>query len=354
MQADHGGVEEVAGVGDGCGRQRSPTPEDHSAVGGEPPVEEEVLGVDEHAVPRAHRSGHLGIEHLGGDDVRPDRHHPAAQPRHQAVGIRVGGDDHDGRRHPPAVRGDLEAAPAATRALLESEGGGAVVDVGTGLEGQPNEAGVELRRLQSTRALDDDATEERGRPDLVGQLVAGHPVHRFAEVAAVLGGHRPESGDVGAVVGQVQLAGARVVAVDLLFGDERLDVVERVVDLVVEATAGRPVLLLQRARSGLELGDDHAAVPGAGPDADRIAIDHDDRATGAGQLPAGSQAAVACAHDHHVDLCGEGVRLDGRRVGLGLPEDPFLVGGGQGSRGDRTAGHVERVNDSRDLLCPDH
>ncbi len=140
----------------------------------------------------------------------------------------------------------------------------------------------------------------------------------------------------GPVVGQVELAAPQVVAVELLLGDEGLDVVEGLVHLVVQAKTDRPVLLLEPGRPRLQLGDDHSAVTGAGPEPEWIPLDHHHGSAGARQLTGGGEAAVARPHDGDVDRCRQRVSLELGRVGLGLPQDPLLVGRGQA--GDR-AGH---------------
>jgi hypothetical protein len=125
----------------------------------------------------------------------------------------------------------------------------------------------------------------RRRPDLVAELLAAHEPHGLTQLAAVLPGHRPQGRHDPLGVGQVQLARAAVVAVDALGGDQALDVVEGLVDVVVHASAHRPVHPLQGGRPRLELGDHHAAVAAARTPPHRVGVEHDDRPAGAGQLP---------------------------------------------------------------------
>jgi hypothetical protein len=77
-------------------------------------------------------------------------------------------------------------------------------------------------------------------------------------------------------VGEEELAGAAVVAIDRLDLDQPLDVIERLVDLVVHAASQGTVRAPQRRGSGLQLGNDHATVAAAGTPPRWMGVEHDD------------------------------------------------------------------------------
>ncbi len=148
------------------------------------------------------------------------------------------------------------------------------------------------------------------------QVGLGHEADRLTQLAAVLVGHGRQRLDVGLVVGQVELSAAPVVAVEGLVGHQRLQLVEGLVHLLVHPGADRPVAGAQPTGTGLELGDHHPAVAGAGAAPQRVTIDHHHRAPVSGQDPGRGQPAVARAHHHHVHLGGQ---RDARTRPVGRP-----------------------------------
>ena len=146
--------------------------------------------------------------------------------------------------------------------LLERAGGAVVVHVGAGIERQPRQPGWKPCRVEPTCAFEHDTAVERGRADLVGQLVAGHEAHRLARVGVLLHGlaeRRARGGGCGrGTAGRSARSRNRS-----LVGDQRLDLVEGLVHLV-RTSGGRPgrTSRVQRGRARLQLGDDHAAVAG--------------------------------------------------------------------------------------------
>ena len=184
-------------------------------------------------------------------------------------------------------------AVAVTRCPAPSPGRGAIDRTrmppchrGAGGARPSHQAAVEAGRVQPAGALEHDAAVVGVRPHLGPQLGAGDESHGLAQLVAVLARHRLQRGHHALGVGEIQLAGARVVAGDLGRGTagQRLDVVERLVDLGVEAAAQRAEGLLEGGRPRRELGDDHAAVARAGAPADGVSVEDEHLAPGGRQL----------------------------------------------------------------------
>ena len=126
---------------------------------------------------------------------------------------------------------------------------------------------MEPGRLQTARAFDDHAGSIGLRTDLLAQLLAFEIADILAVGDVIVGGFTDGStGDL--VMGEEQLASARIAAVDALSGDELLGPVEGLVDSGVHPGAEVAIATAQRSRSGLQFGDDHASGAGAGPGAE--------------------------------------------------------------------------------------
>ncbi len=212
-------------------------------------------------------------------------------------------------------------------ARLDERRGGLRVELRAGALGQADQTGVEGRRLQASGATDHHAAVVDGRADLVEELVAFDEAHVFTQLVAVLGGEGAQLGHHPGCVGEVELAGAGVVAVDVLALDQRLDLVERLVDLRVEHPTERPVLALECRGAGFELGDDHAPVARRRATSEWVLLEQHGVQAPSGALTGRGQAGVAAPDDDHVRGRGQRLRLDPRGGDLGLPEDRLGVVG---------------------------
>ena len=122
------------------------------------------------------------------------------------------------------------------------------------LEGSSHQTPVERRRLQPAGAFEHDTPVELGRADLLGQLIAGDEPRALAQLGAVLARHGLERRDVARRVGEVELTGALVRAIDSVVADQRFDLIEGLVDLGIHPAAHRSVLALEAHGARLELG----------------------------------------------------------------------------------------------------
>ena len=110
---------------------------------------------------------------------------------------------------------------------------------------------------------------------------------------------RLEVGGAGVGVGEVEVPGPLVRAVDAV-RDERLDVVEGVLHLLVQPQAEVTVPPLERARAGLQLRQHHPAVARAGAPPEVMGVEERHRPPAPRQLGGRRQPRVAATHDHHV------------------------------------------------------
>ena len=245
----------------------------------------------------------------------------------------------DGEQHVAAADGpspdDLDGAAVGAHA----DGGMAGVQPGTGGLGPADEAGVEAGRVQPTAALDHQPAFEGRRTDLVAELGGWDEAGAGARHLGELVGEGPERLRAPGAVGDLEAARAHVVALDATRPGKLLDEVEGILDGLVHPTAQVAVAGGEGARSGLELGQHHAAVAGAGADAQGAAVQHRHRAAPGRQLGRRRQAAVAAADDDDVDLgwrrLGDDVE---RHAARGVPEDGLLEVVRQRGR----AGHPRR------------
>ena len=81
VHANHSGIEPVASPGDSGGREAGAAPEEHPVVGAQPPVIEEVLGVEQHAAVWDRAIGEVGGQGLGRDDIAAEGNDATSQRR---------------------------------------------------------------------------------------------------------------------------------------------------------------------------------------------------------------------------------------------------------------------------------
>ena len=246
--------------------------------------------VEDHAAVRDEVGAQRLVEHLRRDDEAADGKHAALQAGQQVVRVHVRRDQDVGGRDRTTRREHLEAVlgrrPARERA--DRERACVFVEAGTRFARRREDPGVEPRRLQPARALEEDTTVERVGAELGAQLVAEQEPCGEPEAAGQLRGHGPQLRELLVVVRDEQRARAHVVAVDLAAGDlatlhlagagEAFDEVERVDRGVGELAAERAVAAGQLAGSELQLGEHHPAVAGARAGSERPGLERDDRA----------------------------------------------------------------------------
>src|SRR6267154_5568034 len=109
--------------------------------------------------------------------------------------------------------------------------------------------------------------------------------------------------DMTGFVGEIEVAGPRVVAFDPVVCDRFLDQVEGVQAGLVELAALLTVTLEQGGGTDLEAGMDHAAVAAARAPAELMLLQEGDRSAPRGQRCRCHHSGVAAAHDYDVDLC---------------------------------------------------
>ena len=175
-------------MGNRRGRKRAPAAEGHAAVRCEPPIEQEVLGVDEHPIAWTDTSRQLGIEYLGRDDEAADRQHTPLQLWEQPVGVRIREHQHDSCIDGATI--GLDSAPCPTGSPLDGTGRHVLVQRCTCAQSTLHQPPMEGRRLQPTRAFQHEAAVIHRRTDLVGELITGDEPHRLAQLGPVLACHR--------------------------------------------------------------------------------------------------------------------------------------------------------------------
>ena len=265
-------VEVVARLVEAHGAEALAAAEHHAALVVEAPVPEQVAVVEAHAPGRQDRLGQVGRQRLGGDDEGAHRQHPPAEGGHERVGVGVGGhedvlgdDVAPRRRDPPPVTGGDHRRGGRVRVQRRAR------RVGEAVSPAWKRAGwmPPLRSTTSPAANSDDPiSAARSSPRTTW---AGDPID------VELGRQLVEVGGAAVGVGQVELAGALVRAVDGAVGDHLLDVVEGVLDLAVQAQPQLAVGALERPRPRLQLGEHHPAVAGGRAPTEVVGVEHDHR-----------------------------------------------------------------------------
>ena len=199
--------------------------------------------------------------------------------------------------HPGRLRGAHDAREVSTR-----------MDHARLLDGDAARIGVGAQLLVDLGASIGTPTQPSG-PELVELLLEAFQLAR-----------RP--GDDGETR-------APVVAVEALVGHEPLGG-EEGVDTVLEQPVAElgSVPLAERRSAPLQAGMEDAAIPGAGPPTQRVALQDRDTRPGARQLERRHGPRVAASHDDDVGSLGEWPVVERRDVGHGrVPIRPRLVRG---------------------------
>ncbi len=307
------------------------------AVGRQTPVIEEVLGIEEHPTGRAHRRRQLGVEGLGGQDVAAYPEDAPPQPGHRpALRGSVGGDHHLPRSEGPARRLDL-----VPRRLTDHPTGiGVSVQFRSGDQRGACQSPGQLGRLQGAAARHQETAGEACRADFGPEVLRRHEPGLLPD-GRVGVRHRTEVGDVPGMARQLEMTAAAPVTLDAQLGDEDSETFEgghRVVPhgrAPVHGEHGGQIVFASRMG--------HAAVAGARPPADLVAVDDDDVTLPTGKLPRRGQARVAAADDDDIRLGGQRCA---RRTGRVDPNPP--VGGRFVVRGERCRGRDAKVRTSAD------
>ena len=199
------------------GREEAhPPAEEQPAVRRHVPVRQEVLGVEVGAPGRRQLVGEIRRERLGGDDVAPDRHDPAADARGGAVRVPVRRDeDVPGEDRAPAR---LDHEPPVALAP-DPEDRRPLVEIGAGPLGEPDEAGEPLGRMEDPAGIDRQAAVVGVRPDLLAEAVLRDDLGTGAELGERLGLMR-EVLEVARRPGQLEPAAGPELGIDAVVPDE--------------------------------------------------------------------------------------------------------------------------------------
>src|ERR1700674_3205622 len=108
--------------------------------------------------------------------------------------------------------------------------------------------------------------------------------------------------DVTGLMGKVQVAGPRVVAVDPVGRDGLFHQGEGIEGGAIELPPTVAIALEQLDGTELETRMDHAAVAAAGARSELVLLEQGDRAAAPGQPRRGHRSGVAAAHDDDIDL----------------------------------------------------
>jgi hypothetical protein len=141
--------------------------------------------------------------------------------------------------------------------------------------------------------------------------------------SAMLRRSLPKGADDARRMGEIELAGAGVVAVDAAISDQRFDVIEGLIHLEMESSTEITVGLLQLLGARLQLRDHHSPIAGAGADTDRVGLEQHRFMSEFREGPGGTQAGIAAADN---DDIGGGGKRGGVRPGpldAFVPQDAF-------------------------------
>ena len=295
VHLEHRSVEEVPGLLERHAAELLATSEHHPALVVEPPVPEQVAVVEAHAPGGEHLLGQRRLERLGGDDVRPHRQHAPAEGGHDRVGVGVGGHQHVARGDVARVVRTDPRAGVTARCRSPACAGGATAAVrvpapparrGSGRGGAPRCARRPGRRRtpssRSRRRGRRRATRWAGEPDRAELVAQGR-----------------EPGGAAAECVEVELPGPFVRAVEAV-GHQRLDVVEGILDLLVEA---KPELAVPSPRACGAPPSARAAPSrrcACSPPTEVVGIEQGHRSAPRASSVAAESPAVAATDHHHV------------------------------------------------------
>src|SRR4029077_4055553 len=203
-------------------------------------------------------------------DVATDREDPAPDLWHQPIAVAVGRDQHiTGGQLTPRRPHD----EATLLARLDIGGGRFVVELCAAIAGQAGEPGIVLCGMEAAAALEEQGAIVNGGPDLGGERVPVEDAGADAELLAQQAGLRFEMFDVTGLMGEVKVAGPRIVAIDLVGRDGFLDQGEGVEGGAIELATTVAIALEQRKGTDLEARMPHAAVSAAGTPAELVFLE---------------------------------------------------------------------------------
>ena len=237
-------------------------------------------------------------QRLGGDDVAPDRDHSTPQPRNEPITVAIRGHQDIAGLDVAAWSADIKTA---TPPSLDAGRRRVLVEVGAAIPSHPCEAGEILGRVQAAALLEEQrAVVERGA-NLGGKLHArdhagGDPepppedIRLFFEIL-----------EMRRLVGELEMPGSGIVAIDLVDADRLLDQGEGIQGGLVAITAAPRVPFEQGGEAELEPGMDHATVAAAGPPTKLVLLEQGDRAAAPRQPRCGHHPGVTSADDNGID-----------------------------------------------------
>ena len=313
----------------GFGEEGGAATEEHAIVGRQPVVIEEVFRVVDHAVAGAEFSGEIGRQAFRGDDVGADGDDFFSQGGSGVRGVSAGGENHFAGGNSAFGSFDQEvqtrtaATPEPMGDFLDAR---VIVEASAGALSGVGQACNVARRVQARAGFVNHAAEINVGADFGAKLTFWDDALMVLEFALDAGGGFGVSVEMGLLAGNLEVAAAGEVAVDVFIAHDLFDQIDGLGRRFVHIAHGEAAVAFDESGNRqFHAGEDHAAVAATGAPAEGFGFEDGDTDVAFGESESRRESAKAAADDGDVDVFGQiAVRLH-RWYGYGFEPIVFFV-----------------------------